>query len=122
MIQSRMHTHTHTQKDMCSFIGRANLNNMNVETVPSICPDYHNEACTCIRRQVEVKDSNDGDENAGKDDVEDVVQRLPLDDQVKSHVLILVIHVLPAWLVSDVPLAALWRSEQLVSLSHKQFA
>lgn len=64
---------------------------------------------TCIRRQVEVKDGDDGDEDAGDDDVQDVVQRLPLDDQVEAHVLIVVVvHVLSARLVPDVPLAALW--------------
>lgn len=65
---------------------------------------------TCIRGQVEVKDGDDGDEDAGEDDVQHVVQRLPLDDQVEGHLLILIIiPVLPARLVSDVPLAALWR-------------
>lgn len=63
---------------------------------------------TCIRRQVEVKDGDDGDEDAGQDDVEDVVQGLPLNDQVEGHVFVIVIvHVLPAGLVSDAPLATL---------------
>lgn len=65
---------------------------------------------TCIGRQVEVEDGDDGDEDAGEDDVQHVVQGLPLDDQVEGHVLVIIIvHVLPARLVSDVPLAALWR-------------
>lgn len=65
---------------------------------------------TCIRGQVEVKDGDDGNEDAGEDDVQHVVQRLPLDDKVEGHLLILtVLHVLPARPVSDVPLAALWR-------------
>lgn len=73
---------------------------------------------TCIRRQVEVKDGDDGDEDAGEDDVQDVVERLPLDDQVEGHVLILIIiYVLPARLVSDVPLATLWRSVHILRLS-----
>lgn len=76
---------------------------------------------TCIRRQVEVKDGNDGDEDAREDDVEDVVQRLPLDDQVEGHVLILiVICVLPAWLVSDVPLAALWTNVHVWGILDQQ--
>lgn len=73
--------------------------------------------CTCIRRQVEVKDGDDGDEDAGDDDVQDVVQRLPLDDQVEGHVLIqIIIHVLPARLVSDLPLAPLWRNNYILRL------
>lgn len=83
---------------------------------------------TCIRRQVEVEDGDDGDEDAGEDDVQHVVQGLPLDDQVEGHVLVIIIvHVLPARLVSDVPLAALWRkrfkefaSAKLMLLQQKQ--
>lgn len=35
---------------------------------------------TCIRGQVEVKDGDDSDEDTGDDDVQHVVQRLPLND------------------------------------------
>lgn len=63
---------------------------------------------TCIGRQIEVEDGDDSNQDARDDDVDDVVQRLPLDDQVKSHFLIFVIKcVLPAWLVSYVPLTTL---------------
>lgn len=73
---------------------------------------------TCIRRQIEVKDGDDGDENAGDDDVQDVVQRLPLNDQVEDHVLVpIVIYDLPARPVSDVPLAALWRNVHILSIT-----
>lgn len=62
----------------------------------------------CIRRQIEVKDGDDGDEDARQDDVQHVVERLPLDDQVEGHLLVLiVVHVLPARLMSDDPLASL---------------
>lgn len=72
---------------------------------------------TCIRRQVEVKDGDDGDEDAGEDDVQHVVQRLPLDDQVEGHVLVLiVVHVLPARPVSDVPLASLWKNVHILRI------
>ena len=64
---------------------------------------------SCVGGQVEVEDGDDGDEDAGDDDVEDVVQRLPLDDQVEGDVLVQVVtHVLLAGLVTNVPLAALW--------------
>lgn len=63
---------------------------------------------TSVRRQVEVKDGDDGDEDAGDDDVDDVVQRLPLDDQVEGHFFVqVIVHVLPAWFMSDVPLSTL---------------
>lgn len=74
---------------------------------------------TCIRWQVEVEDGDDGDEDTGEDDVQDVVQGLPLDDQVEDHVLVLVVaHNLPARLVRDVPLAALW--EEHLHFEHCQ--
>lgn len=62
----------------------------------------------CIRRQIEVKDGDDGDEDARQDDVQHVVEGLPLNDEVEGHLLIqVVVHVLPARLVSDDPLASL---------------
>lgn len=76
---------------------------------------------TCIRGQVEVKDGDDGDEDAGEDDVQHVIQGLPLDDQVEGHVLVLIIvRVLPARPVSDVPLAALWRKHPQLKNSEEQ--
>lgn len=67
--------------------------------------------CTCIRRKVEVKDGYNGDEDAWNDDVDDVVQRLPLNDQVEGHLLIeVVFHDLSARFVSDVPLSAFFRN------------
>lgn len=62
----------------------------------------------CIGRQVEVKDGDDGDEDARQDDVQHIVEGLPLYDQVEGHLFILiVVHVLPARLMSDDPLASL---------------
>lgn len=62
----------------------------------------------CIRRQIEVKDGDDGDEDARQDDVQHVVKGLPLNDQVEGHLLVqIVVHVLPARFVSNDPLAAL---------------
>lgn len=62
----------------------------------------------CIRWQIEVEDGDDGDEDARKDDVEHVVEGLPLDDEVEGHLLVvIVIHDLPARLMSDDPLASL---------------
>ena len=68
---------------------------------------------TGIRGQVEVEDGDDGDEDAGDDDVEDVVQGLPLDDQVEGYIFVhVLIHVLLAGLVADVPLTALWGGQK----------
>lgn len=64
---------------------------------------------TSIRRQVEVKDGDDSDEDARKDDVQHIVKGLPLDDQVEDHPLVFIVqHDFPARPVFDVPLAALW--------------
>lgn len=43
---------------------------------------------TCIWWEVEDKDGQNGDENAGDDDVDDVEQRLSSDHQVEGDVLI----------------------------------
>lgn len=73
---------------------------------------------TCIRGEVEVKDGDDGDENTGDYDVDYIVQRLPLNDQVEDHVLKqIVTHALPAWLVHDAPLAALWGNSHILSIT-----
>jgi len=64
---------------------------------------------TCIRRQVEVKDGNDGDEDTGQDDVKHVIHGLPLDDQVEGDVLVQVLsNILLRNLMPNVPFPTLW--------------
>lgn len=65
---------------------------------------------TCSGRQVEDKYSQHAGEDAGHDDVDDVEQRLPLDDEVEGDVLVQVfLHVFPRRLVTDGPLAVFCR-------------
>lgn len=65
---------------------------------------------TSVGGQVEVEDGYAGEEDTGDDDVEDIVERLPLDDQVEGDVFIQVLTdlILPAGLVADVPFTTLW--------------
>lgn len=67
---------------------------------------------TCVWGQVEVEDGDDGDEDAGNNDIQDIVSWLPLDDQVEGDVLVIVLsYILPGRLVSDMPFATLWRTQ-----------
>lgn len=63
---------------------------------------------TCTRWQIEDKYGQDTGKDAGHDDVNDVEQRLPLNDQVEGDVLIqVIVDVLSAGLVTNLPLTVL---------------
>ncbi len=63
---------------------------------------------TCTRWQIEDKYGQHTGEDAGQDDVNDVEQRLPLNDQVEGDVLIqVIVNVLSAGLVTNLPLTVL---------------
>lgn len=63
---------------------------------------------TCSRRQIEDKYSQHAGEDAGHDDVDDVEQRFPLDDEIEGDVLIQVIlDILSCGFVTDGPFSIL---------------
>lgn len=70
------------------------------------------DVLTCSRRQIEDKYGQDAGEDAGHDNVDDVEKWLPLNDEVKSDVLIqVVLDVLPAGFVTDGPLSIFCREK-----------
>lgn len=63
---------------------------------------------TCSRWKVEDKYSQNTSEDAGDDNVDDVEERLPLDDEVEGDVFVqLLLDVLPAGFVTNGPLSIL---------------
>ena len=67
---------------------------------------------TGVGGKVEVGDGDDGDEDAGNYDVENVVHGLPLHDEVEGDVLVILgtMDVLPRRLVPDDPLSPFCRA------------
>lgn len=63
---------------------------------------------TCSRWKVEDEYGQNTSEDAGDDDVDDVEERLPLDDEVEGDVFVqLLLDVLPAGFVTNGPLSIL---------------
>lgn len=72
---------------------------------------------TCSRWKIEDKYSQNASEDAGDDNIDDVEERLPLDDEVEGDVFVqLLFHVLPAGFVTNGPLSILCQGcqQQLV--------
>lgn len=71
------------------------------------------DALTCSGRQVEDKYGQHAGEDAGYNDVDDVEERLPLYDEIKSDVLIQVLlYVLPGRFVTDRPFSIFCRERK----------
>lgn len=79
------------------------LCNMSILTKGSVADEL-----TCSRRKVKDKYGQDTGEDAGDDDVDDVEERLPLDDEVEGDVLIqLLFDVFPGGFVTNGPFSIL---------------
>lgn len=76
---------------------------------------------TCSRWKVEDEYCQNTSEDAGNDDVDDVEERLPLDDEVEGDVFVqLLLDVLPAGFVTNGPLSILCEGCVINSTGIKQ--